>query len=151
MARAAAGRTIRRPDRYVHLGGFDPARKISTIVARMVTGTDSIDDLDVLRHGGMAALFGASRSFLVELARVKPLLATLHRHPRSAQEKPDIPCPAARPRPPNRWRTLQGLIDFALVHSYLDTATKWGIDKLNALRQLFTTGAWLPPALTPAE
>jgi len=40
----------------------------------MVTGTDSIDDLDVLRHGGMAALFGASRSFLVELARVKPLL-----------------------------------------------------------------------------
>lgn len=49
------------------------------------------------------------------------------------------------------WRTLQGLIDFAIVHSYLDTATKWGIDKLQALRQLFTTGAWLPPALTPAE
>ena len=48
------------------------------------------------------------------------------------------------------WRTLQGLIDFALVHSYLDTATKWGIDKLHALRQLFTTGAWLPPALTPS-
>jgi transposase len=49
------------------------------------------------------------------------------------------------------WRTLQGLIDFAIVHSYLDTATKWGIDKLQALQQLFTTGAWLPPALTPAE
>ena len=49
------------------------------------------------------------------------------------------------------WRTLQGLIDFALVHSYLDTAAKWGIDKLQALHQLFTTGAWLPPALTPAE
>jgi transposase len=48
------------------------------------------------------------------------------------------------------WRTLQGLIDFALVHSYLDTATKWGIDKLHALRQLFTTSAWLPPALTPS-
>jgi transposase len=48
------------------------------------------------------------------------------------------------------WRTLQGLIDFALVHSYLDTATQWGIDKLQALRQLFTTGAWLPPALTPS-
>jgi transposase len=48
------------------------------------------------------------------------------------------------------WRTLQGLIDFALVHSYLDTATKWGIDKLQALRQLFTTGAWLPPSLTPS-
>ncbi len=49
------------------------------------------------------------------------------------------------------WRTLQGLIDFAIVRSYLDTATKWGLDKLNALRQLFTTGAWLPAALTPAE
>ncbi len=49
------------------------------------------------------------------------------------------------------WRTLQGLIDFAVVRSYLDTATKWGLDKLDALRKLFTTGAWLPPALTPAE
>jgi transposase len=48
------------------------------------------------------------------------------------------------------WRTLQGLIDFALVHSYLDTATKWGIDKLQALRQLFTTGPWLPPSLAPS-
>jgi transposase len=49
------------------------------------------------------------------------------------------------------WRTLQGLTDFAIVQSYLDTATKWGLDKLDALHQLFTTGAWLPPALTPAE
>ena len=49
------------------------------------------------------------------------------------------------------WRTLQGLTDFAIVHSYLDTAKKWGIDKLDALRKLFTTGPWLPPALTPAE
>src|SRR5262249_40762183 len=48
------------------------------------------------------------------------------------------------------WRTLRGLTDFALVHSYLDTATKWGINKLHALHQLFTTGAWLPPALTPS-
>ena len=49
------------------------------------------------------------------------------------------------------WRTLQGLTDFAIVGSYLDTATKWGLDKLDALHQLFTTGAWLPPALTPPE
>ena len=49
------------------------------------------------------------------------------------------------------WRTLQGLADFAIVHSYLDTATKWGQDKRDVLRQLFTTGAWLPPALAPAE
>jgi transposase len=49
------------------------------------------------------------------------------------------------------WRTLQGLTDFAVVQSYLDTATKWGHDKLDALHKLFTTGPWLPPALTPAE
>jgi len=49
------------------------------------------------------------------------------------------------------WRTLQGLTDFAIVASYLDTATKWGRDKLEVLHELFTTGAWLPPALTPAD
>ena len=47
------------------------------------------------------------------------------------------------------WRTLAGLTNFAIVQSYLDTATKWGLDKLDALHQLFTTGAWLPPTLTP--
>jgi transposase len=47
------------------------------------------------------------------------------------------------------WRTLAGLADFAVVQSYLSTATKWGIDTLDALRQLFTTGPWLPPAVSP--
>lgn len=47
------------------------------------------------------------------------------------------------------WRTLQGLADFAVVQSYLSTASKWGLDKLDALRQLFTTGLWPPPALEP--
>jgi len=45
---------------------------------------------------------------------------------------------------------VEGLADFAIVHSYLDTANKWGIDKRDVLRQLFTTGAWLPPALAPS-
>jgi transposase len=49
------------------------------------------------------------------------------------------------------WRTLQGLIDFAVVQSYLSTVSKWGQDKLNALEELFTTGAWLPPALAPGH
>ncbi len=35
------------------------------------------------------------------------------------------------------WRTLEGLADFAIVQSYLSTAAKWGISKLDALRQLF--------------
>ncbi len=48
------------------------------------------------------------------------------------------------------WRTLAGLTEFATVHSYLSTATKWGKDKLDALTELFTTGPWLPPTLTPS-
>jgi transposase len=47
------------------------------------------------------------------------------------------------------WRTLAGLTDFAVVQSYLSTATKWGVDSSDALTQLFTTGAWLPPAAQP--
>ena len=48
------------------------------------------------------------------------------------------------------WRTIDGLADFALVQSYLSTATKWGISKLDALRDLFNRRAWLPPGLQPA-
>ncbi len=47
------------------------------------------------------------------------------------------------------WRTLVGLADFAVVRSYLSTAAKWGIDALDALTQLFTTGPWLPAAIRP--
>jgi hypothetical protein len=78
--------------------GSNPAGKISAIVAGMVIGADSIDDLDVLRHGGMPALFGgcyapstlgsflreftfghvcqlgAACRFLLHLAKATPLL-----------------------------------------------------------------------------
>jgi transposase len=48
------------------------------------------------------------------------------------------------------WRTLQGLADFAVVQSYLSTATKWGIPKIDALRGLFNGTPWMPPGLEPA-
>jgi transposase len=48
------------------------------------------------------------------------------------------------------WRTIDGLADFALVQSYLSTAAKWGVSKLDALRDLFNGHAWLPPGLQPA-
>ena len=48
------------------------------------------------------------------------------------------------------WRTLQGLADFAVVQSYLSTATKWGIPKIDALRGLFNGNPWMPPGLEPA-
>lgn len=79
--------------------GCNPGGKVATVVAGMIAGADSIDDLDVARHGGMPALFGsvyapstvgeflrsfthghvrqlqaAGRDLLVELARRTPLL-----------------------------------------------------------------------------
>jgi transposase len=48
------------------------------------------------------------------------------------------------------WRTLAGLAEFALVQSYLSTAAKWGLSKLDALRDLFNGHAWIPPGLEPA-
>ena len=47
------------------------------------------------------------------------------------------------------WRTITGLADFAIVQSYLSTAAKWGISKLDALRDLFNGHAWMPPGLEP--
>ena len=47
------------------------------------------------------------------------------------------------------WRTLQGLADFAVVQSYLSTATKWGIPKIDALRSLFNGSPWMPSGLEP--
>jgi hypothetical protein len=37
--------------------GANPAAKIATIVAGMLAGADSIDDLNIARHGGMPSLF----------------------------------------------------------------------------------------------
>lgn len=37
--------------------GANPAGKVATVVAGMLAGADSIDDLDIVRHGGMRSLF----------------------------------------------------------------------------------------------
>jgi Transposase DDE domain group 1 len=42
----------------VKSGAANPAPKLATLVAGMCAGADSIDDVDVVRSGGMAALFG---------------------------------------------------------------------------------------------
>lgn len=39
-------------------GSANPAPKLATVVAGMVAGADCIDDIDVLRSGGMKTLFG---------------------------------------------------------------------------------------------
>ena len=79
--------------------GVNAHLKVACLVAGMAAGADSIDDMDLLRHGAMGALFGsirapstlgshlrsptwgnvsqlekAGREFLAELARQAPLL-----------------------------------------------------------------------------
>jgi Transposase DDE domain group 1 len=79
--------------------GVNPHLKVPCLVAGMIAGADSIDDLDLLRHGAMPGLFGGirapstlgsflraftwgnvlqvekvSRELLAELARRAPLL-----------------------------------------------------------------------------
>ncbi len=49
------------------------------------------------------------------------------------------------------WRTLEGLAEFALVQSYLSTAAKWGISKLDALRDLSTATPGSRPASNPPD
>lgn len=80
--------------------GANPAGKVAAIVAGMAAGADSVDDLDVIRHGGMKRLFSGVyapstlgsflrsfthghvaqllavlRALLVSLARQTPVLA----------------------------------------------------------------------------
>lgn len=54
LAGLVAGRV--RPDLST---GSNPGGKAAAVVAGMIAGADSIDDLDVLRHGGMSGLFGS--------------------------------------------------------------------------------------------
>jgi len=82
------------------LGGVNAHLKIPALVAGMIAGEDSVDDMDLLRHGGMGRLFDGVRApsplgtflrtftfghvrqldsvastLLAELARRTPLLA----------------------------------------------------------------------------
>src|SRR5579884_2874922 len=43
-------------------GGAFPRLKVPALVAGMVAGADSIEDMDLLRHGGMGRLFGGVRA-----------------------------------------------------------------------------------------
>jgi len=52
-------------DEQVRIGrpcGVNPQVKVPCLVAGMIGGADSIDDLDLLRHGAMPVLFGGVRA-----------------------------------------------------------------------------------------
>ena len=53
---------LSRERHHAKAGGVNPHLKVTCLVAGMVAGADSIDDMDLLRHGGMARLFTGVRA-----------------------------------------------------------------------------------------
>ena len=49
---------VRIPVPRIRSGSANPSPKLTTVIAGMCAGADSIDDLDVVRSGGMKTLFG---------------------------------------------------------------------------------------------
>jgi Transposase DDE domain group 1 len=97
--RAGLGGLVRRRVQIPAKAGVHPEVKVACLVAGMAAGADSIDDMDLLRHGALPDLFGgvrapstlgsflrsftwgnvrqlekAGRDLLAELARRAPLL-----------------------------------------------------------------------------
>jgi hypothetical protein len=60
--RAGLGELVEEHVRIARPCGVNPQVKVPGIVAGMIGGADSIDDLDLLRHGAMSALFGGVRA-----------------------------------------------------------------------------------------
>jgi hypothetical protein len=58
---SAANQRVRLPE-TAGSAGANAGAKITSIVAGMVTGADSIEDVDVIRHGGLPRLFGGIRA-----------------------------------------------------------------------------------------
>lgn len=52
------GERVRFAESKIVSAGVNPAGKLSCIVAGMAAGADSIDDVDVVRSGGMKQIFG---------------------------------------------------------------------------------------------
>ncbi len=52
------GERVRLRSTKVASAGVNPAGKLTSIIAGMATGADCIDDLEVIRAGGMKQIFG---------------------------------------------------------------------------------------------
>src|SRR3984893_1093282 len=60
--RAGLGGLVAEHVRIGHRCGVNAHLKVGSLAAGMIAGADSIDDMDVLRHGAMPALFGGIRA-----------------------------------------------------------------------------------------
>ena len=60
--RAGLQRLVGQHVTIAKAGGVNPALKVTSLVAGMIAGADSIADMDLLRHGGMTRLFTGVRA-----------------------------------------------------------------------------------------
>ena len=128
--------------------GANPGLKVASLVAGMVAGADSIDDMAVLRHGGMGRLFTRAYapstlgSFLrtFTFGHVRQLDAVAARFLAGlTQRSPLLPIPAAASQGAARWALLDVDDTVVEVHGYAKQGAGFGYNKLRGLNALIGT------------
>jgi transposase len=136
----AEGRQQLTPDELVTIG-----RLYTAALARARTDNPAADTTVLAGHARiLAARFDAHREVILRFTTDLAVPFT-----NNAAERAVRPVKVQQRSSGGCWRTLQGLAEFAVVQSYLSTATRWGITRFDALHKLFTTGPWIPKDLTP--
>jgi transposase len=136
----AEGRQQLTPDELVTIG-----RLYTGALARARTDNPAADTTVLAGHARiLAARFDAHREVILRFTTDLAVPFT-----NNAAERAVRPVKVQQRSSGGCWRTLQGLAEFAVVQSYLSTATRWGITRFDALHKLFTTGPWIPKGLTP--
>jgi transposase len=119
-------------------------------VASDVPGLPSAEELSALSAAGLAVRLAGAYRLIAELILRFAARPELDIFTNNQAERTIRPVKVQQRGSGGAWRTLDGLAGFAIVESYLSTAAKWGITKLDALRDLFNGHAWKPPGLEPA-
>ena len=125
--------------------GANAGLKVASLVAGMVAGADSIDDMALLRHGGMGRLFTSAYapstlgSFLREFrfGHVRQLDAVASRFLAGlASRAPLFPAPAGTVA---GWAMLDVDDTVIEVHGYAKQGAGFGYNKLRGLNALIAT------------
>ena len=128
--------------------GANPGLKVSSLVAGMVAGADSFDDMALLRHGGMGRVFtnayapSTLGSFLREFrfGHVRQLDAVATRFLAGlAGRAPLLPVPAVPSRTVADWAVLDVDDTVVEVHGYAKQGAGFGYNRVRGLNALIAT------------
>ena len=149
-----SGRAIPPPPRAAGQGRLSPA-----VLARLITSYHAItaEGRAINRYRHHSANGRTARALTRRLEQNEDMILCFATRPdldiftNNEAERTIRPVKVQQRSSGGCWRTLHGLADFAIVQSYLSTAAKWDISKLDALRALFNGNPWLPAALEPSQ